>query len=145
MLNQEFFWHNQIGKLFVRNLILINNRIERGSENKYFPLIVWISSSLTTRTPPQYEDILFLIKYRYTNNNFLRHFGMVLGIGIRGLVQFIGFEAIAVFGFFILLNLEKLLQCFVCSQNAYFSMKHTFFFINNSFLTLAPKNCFAIV
>ena len=35
---------------------------------------------------------------------------MVLGVGIRGLVQFIGFEAISVFGFFVLLNLENVLQ-----------------------------------
>ena len=67
---------------------------------------------------------------------------MVLGIGIRGLVQFIGFEAIAVFGFFILLNLEKLLQCFVCSQNAYFSMKHTFFFYKQFIFDPRPKKLF---
>ena len=38
---------------------------------------------------------------------------MVLGIEIKVLVPFIGFEGIAVFGFFVLLNLEKLLQYFV--------------------------------
>ena len=40
---------------------------------------------------------------------------MVLDIGIKGLVQFIEFEAITVFGFFVLLNLEKLMQYFVSS------------------------------
>ena len=92
MLNQEFFWHNQIGKLFVRNLILINNRIERGSENKYFPLIVWISSSLTTRTPPQYEDILFLIKYRYTNNNFCAILAWCWGLGLGAWFNLLGLK-----------------------------------------------------
>ena len=37
----------------------------------------------------------------------------MLEIGIRGLVQFIGREGIAVFQFFVLLNLEKILQYFV--------------------------------
>ena len=48
---------------------------------------------------------------------------MALGIGIRDLIQFIGIEAIAVFGFFALLNLEKLLQYFVLGQNVYFGMR----------------------
>ena len=38
---------------------------------------------------------------------------MVLGIGIRGLVQFIEFDTIVVFEFLVILNLEKLLQYFV--------------------------------
>ena len=37
----------------------------------------------------------------------------MLGIGIKGLVQFIEFETIVVFAFFVLLNLEKLWQYFV--------------------------------
>ena len=37
----------------------------------------------------------------------------MLGIGIKGLVQFIEFETIVVFEFFVLLNLEKLWQYFV--------------------------------
>ena len=38
---------------------------------------------------------------------------MVFGIGIKDLVQFVSFEAITVFGLFVLLNLENLLQYFV--------------------------------
>ena len=37
----------------------------------------------------------------------------MLGIGIKGLAQFIEFETIVVFEFFVLLNLEKLWQYFV--------------------------------
>ena len=38
----------------------------------------------------------------------LCHFSKVLGIGIRDLAQLIAFEAITVFGFLVLLNLENL-------------------------------------
>ena len=38
---------------------------------------------------------------------------MVLEIGIKDPAQFAGFEAITVFGFFVILNHEKLLQYFV--------------------------------
>ena len=47
---------------------------------------------------------------------------MVLDIGIKGLVQFIEFEAITVFGFFVLLNFEKVMQYFVSGQNVYFKI-----------------------
>ena len=47
---------------------------------------------------------------------------MVLDIGIKGLVQFIEFEAITVFGFFGLLNFEKVMQYFVSGQNVYFKI-----------------------
>ena len=46
--------------------MLINNCIERGSENTYFLFIVLISSS----SSPQYENNIFLIKCTYTSNNF---------------------------------------------------------------------------
>ena len=95
--------YNQIWQLFINN----------------FPVIVRISSSLPTRTATQYESILFPIKFRYTNNNF---YVMVLEIEIRGLAQFIGFEAIPVFRFCVVLNLDKLLEYFVYGQNVYFSM-----------------------
>ena len=35
----RIFGYNQIWKLFIKNFLLINNRIEKGSESKYFPLI----------------------------------------------------------------------------------------------------------
>ena len=40
-------------------------------------------------------------------------FYVVLEIGIKGLLQLIGFEAITVLGFFVLLNFVKLLQYFL--------------------------------
>ena len=90
--------------------MLINNCIERGSENKYFPFIVRIISSIPTCNPPQNENTLFSIKKIGIETII---FSMVFGIGINGLVQFVSFEAITVFGLFVLLNLENLLQYFV--------------------------------
>ena len=58
--------------------MLINNGLERGSENKYFPRYC--------------QDQFIYEQY------FLCHFSME--IVIKGLVQFIGFENNAVFGFF---------------------------------------------
>ena len=63
--------------------------------------------------PTQYENILFSIKYRYANNTFYAILAWCWGLGLGRLVQFIGFKAIALFGCFVLLNLEKLLQYFV--------------------------------
>ena len=47
---------------------------------------------------------------------------MVLENGINALVRFFGFQAISVFGFFVLLNLEKVLQHSALGQNVYLSM-----------------------
>ena len=49
--------------------LFIKNSIKRGCENNYFPLTLRINSSPLIRNPPQNENILFLIKYRYTKNN----------------------------------------------------------------------------
>ena len=47
---------------------------------------------------------------------------MVLENGIKALVRFFGFKTISVFGLFVLLNLEKVLQHSVQGQNVYLSM-----------------------
>lgn len=57
-----------------------------------------------------------------------------MGIGTRGLVQFIGFETFAVFGFFVLVNLDKLLQYFVPGQNVYVRMSYLITFMFMLFL-----------
>lgn len=57
-----------------------------------------------------------------------------MGIGTRGLVQFIGFETFAVFGFFVLVNLDKLLQYFVHGQNVYVRMSYLITFMFMLFL-----------
>ena len=45
---------------------------------------------------------------------------MMLEVGIKNLVQFIGFAAITVFGFFVLVNVAKQLQ--------YFALRSTYSF-----------------
>ena len=49
--------------------MLINNRIEGGSENKYPPLLSG-SAHHSQPTPYHNMNVVYTIKYSYTNNNF---------------------------------------------------------------------------
>ena len=56
------------------------------------PLIVRISSSLPTRTPPQYKDTLFSIKCKYTNNKFYAILAGCWRLGLRFWFNFLGLK-----------------------------------------------------
>ena len=76
----------------MKNFMQINNHIKKGSENKYFPLIVRISSSLPTRTPPQYENILFSTKPSCTSNNFYAILAWCWRLGLGVWVNLLGLK-----------------------------------------------------
>lgn len=93
--------------------MLVNNHMERGSENKYFPVYCLDQFIAPSPHPTTISKYFVFDNIEIYEQQFLCHFRMVLEIGIKSLVQFIGFEPITVFGFFVLSNLEKLLQYFV--------------------------------
>ena len=82
-VRSRIFRYNQIWQLFFQNFMLINNSIERESENKYFPPYCPDQFITPNSHPPQYENILFSIKYRYTNNNFYAILAWCCRLGLR--------------------------------------------------------------
>ena len=62
-VKSNIFGHNQVGYIFISNFMLINNRIDGGSENNYSSLIVRISSSPPNPQPNTMPDIIVANRY----------------------------------------------------------------------------------
>ena len=120
--------------------MIINNHVERGSENKYFLLFVRICSSLPTRTSPQYENILFSIKYWYTSNNFYAILARCWGSGLGVWFNLLGLKLLQCLDslfFWILRNYTV----FILTIHFWPSPQKLF----KLFLQIPLKNCLAIV
>ena len=107
---------------------------------KYFLLFVRISSSLPTRTLPQYENILFSIKYWYTSNNFYAILARCWGSGLGVWFNLLGLKLLQCLDslfFWILRNYTV----FILTIHFWPSPQKLF----KLFLQIALKNCLAIV
>ena len=71
--------------------MLINNRIEGGSENKYPPLLSG-SAHHSQPTPHHNMNIVYTIKYSYTNNNFDASLAWCWGLKLRVWLNLLGLK-----------------------------------------------------
>ena len=86
------FWCNQFGNFLSKISCWSLTAQKEDLKINISALFVRISSSLRTCTPPQYDNVLFSIKYRYRANNFYPIFAWCWRMGLKLWFDFLGLK-----------------------------------------------------
>ena len=86
------FWCNQFGNFLSKISCWSLTAQKEDLKINISALFVRISSSLRTCTPPQYDNVLFSIKYRYRANNFYPIFAWCWRMVLKLWFDFLGLK-----------------------------------------------------